>query len=189
MAVLFDKIPVIPQPAIASYDFTSLITNSGYLEFYLISPTGGKGISVTSSFTGFNMYVENDTTTSSFDLLLESPLYAKGTAYVQLAIDPSFNNTQISCALYRVRDGGETEIGTSSAYNIASAATKEHHAFRIALTELQMTKGDTLRFKVTSNQNNTYILCDPTNSDVATPNGTRTKTQSKFLLQVRADIS
>ena len=171
---------------IASYEYTDIATNTGYLTFYLIKPTGGNLLSQSANITGYNMYLENDSTTSTFQVQIKKPLVVEGDCFVQLALDTSSNST-ISCSLVKNSGGTETTIGTSGNQNVNST-NKAKYAWRISCTKTYFKRNDYLYFKVTSNQNNTYILCDPTDSEVTTPNGAQSSTQSKILVPVRIEL-
>lgn len=169
----------------ANYDYSDVASGAGYSYYYLIDDS--EGISLIPFITGAWLgYIENDSTSKDFDLLLNNTKTLRGNAYLSMAVDPSFD-TAVTVALYKWDGTTETLIGTSSAKTIVST-DKTTHGFRIPISETTIPKGQYIRLKITSNQNNLYILSQPTANNVTTPNGARTETQSKLALPYKIII-
>lgn len=152
------------EGSIASYSWTDIASGLGYYTFYGIKLADGsyglidQVISADESATTIdNNGVANTTITydtSTFNL----PKYVKGTAYVNIPICMSTNNSGreiwADITIYHYDGSTETSIGsatTSSTYKLKSTSSgdfEKMQSLAIDLTETQFKKGDLLRIKV-----------------------------------------
>lgn len=176
MAGLPINIPVPAESAIASYDWTTLASGLGYVDFYpcCVQDTAGyKGILIEKAIkpsvgtaTPFDTYgvfkcsnpntsvvINCDTNTFKF------PRIISGKAYLSFnAKEISGNNPEtISGELFIVRGGVETSICTSITSTDIPPTTEKAYCFEFNITQTSFAIGDILRLKLTLTTGSTAL--------------------------------
>lgn len=177
-------------PAVATYDFFDLASQTGYVTYYgceAEDSSGSKFILTRnqaysrpkSGDTGaFAITGNGGTDTHTFEVVFEKPFVINGIASVEYASGvsgTSGQSVQTTVGLYHYDGTTETQLGSSIVHAVTSAANPELHAelqnAQITVSNQLFKNGDTLRLKVevaSSASGVSYLWFDPNNYTDAT---------------------
>lgn len=166
--------PIPSSPAVASYNWTDFLQSLGYVRFYLgvQEDSGGYGYFASTQAipsTKEKTFIRNSgagDTVYNFDADVTNPFILEAAdcffSYVTFqATGTGGRNFVVTCAVVHYDGSTETSLGSATLTEQMTASEIKRGLFKFAITRKKFKPGDTLRIKITLNDDEEQMYVEP----------------------------